>query len=81
MVVLELYIEELKAKKVKTISTVTYDISLNYLKAFILEAGNEGENINLQNKLPTLLQDKIKQPDQVLIISGPEANTFMSSTE
>lgn len=57
MVFLEILLEGLNVKCISTISTNIYDITLNSLKVFILKPS---------------IQLPLKEPHQVLIISGPE---------
>lgn len=92
MVVLELYMEVLKLKKVQTMSTVTYDTKLNFLKAFILEEKHCNDPNILPKLMPSIQEKGINihlQPlknkhhndmHQNIIISGPELS-YTTDTE
>ena len=64
MVVLELYGEQFKWRKLTTICTESHNLSLNSIKAFVLEP------ISTQN--PYDIKTSIQEPSQVLIVSGPD---------
>lgn len=70
MVVLELFGEQLKWRTIKTISTESHKISLDSLRAFALEEPTEA-----LAKTTECNETVIKnEPNQVLIVSGPESN-------
>lgn len=88
MVVLELYLEHMKWGNVCTASTIVHNISLDSLKTFVLEPNEvtgttrQQKSLYEQNKYSRFVHDTdqtVKEPNQVLIISGPELNDTGSS--
>lgn len=77
MVVLELYAEQFKWRRIYTSSTECHKISLDSLKAFVLEPNHDMFGSDSDSKS---LNTHNMEPNQVLIISAPEYGDFKSNS-